>query len=164
MRRWDQVDPAQAAAILAEEMPRSLDGDRLRARLAVEMRAQGITPPGVDPGEPDAPTVLRAWDRAWDRIKRELAPRTRKRERKQPTKYPWVTPEVLRLRRERNQLYRKKRDAAPDSAESAAYRRAKTAATRSYAAARRAYIAEHWKNAGEKPPQAAHWPVPATTY
>ena len=30
-------------------------------------------------------------------------------------------------------------------------------ATRGYTAARREYIAAHWKKAGEKPPQAEHW-------
>ena len=45
IRRWDRVEPDDVAAILAEEMPRAPDGDRLRARIAAEMCAQGIAPP-----------------------------------------------------------------------------------------------------------------------
>ena len=93
------MDPDRAAAIVAEEMPCDPDPDRLRARIAAEMRARGLSPPECSRTAESPGRVLAAWDRAWDRIKAELAPRVRVRVRKAPPKYPWITADVQRARR-----------------------------------------------------------------
>eukprot|EP00662_Eupelagonemidae_sp_cell21_P057703 gene57703-biopygen97117 len=163
-RKWDAVDADEVKRILMEEMPER--GMRARAQrpfipqeAAEELAEQGITLPGVatssteEDGEEEARAVLDAWERAWERIKKELAPRVRTTVRKGDKQFPWVTDAVRDARRKRNELQRK----AGTVEEKAAYRKARREAERMYKRARKTYIAEHWKKAGDTPFSKEHW-------
>eukprot|EP00662_Eupelagonemidae_sp_cell21_P057186 gene57186-biopygen88313 len=126
---------------------------------AEELAEQGITLPGVatssteEDGKEEAQAVLEAWERAWERIKKELAPRVRTTVRKGDKQFPWVTDAVREARRKRNELQRK----AHTVEEKVEYRKARREAERMYKKARKTYIAEHWKKAGDTPFSKEHW-------
>ena len=102
--------------------------------------------------------VWEGWRKAWTRIRNELAPRIRKRIRKKAkARFPWMTKEVQEAQRRRNQLHRRRRAEGASEADEEAYRTARRLAEWRFRNARRDYIREHWKKAGDKGVGKEHW-------
>eukprot|EP00660_Eupelagonema_oceanica_P005954 gene5954-biopygen29539 len=157
-RAWKKVTNEEMERILAEEMAKAGVATRSgwkphepdHARM--EMAAHGVGSEREQEGFP----ILEAWERAWARIKEECAPKKRVRVKDKP-KLMKVAREVRDARVERNRLHRQasKEEATPET--KLAYKRSCRKARRLYNASVKQYVQKHWKEAGDKPLNPAHW-------
>eukprot|EP00660_Eupelagonema_oceanica_P019401 gene19401-biopygen18741 len=133
-RLWRKVESRKILEILDREMPRSSWGTL----------------------EKDVPLAVARCDAAWERVKTELAPKKRMQVRPK-AKLIKVSAEVRAARKERNRLHRIASKRGATAEDRARYWRSRDAAIKLHRGNVEEYVKTHWKKAGDKPLNPAHW-------
>eukprot|EP00660_Eupelagonema_oceanica_P019559 gene19559-biopygen27315 len=133
-RLWRKVESRKILEVLDQEMPRS---------------SWGIL-------EKDAQLAVARWHAAWDRVKTELAPKKRIPV-KPKTKLIKVSAQVRAARKERNRLHRIASKSGATAEDKTRYWRSRDAAIKLHRGNVEEFVKAHWKKAGDKPLNPAHW-------